>query len=177
MTIEVNPSSVEENKLIAYHACGINRVSIGLQSAQDRELAQLGRLHDRAGFDRAYSLLRRYFHNVNIDIMFALPGQQMADLQKTLSAIADYAPEHVSAYCLKIEKNTPFASAGYTQPSEDEQFDMYQNIADRLRENLLEQYEISNYAKNGFASRHNLKYWKGEAYLGFGRPRIRISRA
>lgn len=168
VTIEVNPSSVEENKLIAYHACGINRVSIGLQSAQDRELAQLGRLHDRAGFDRAYSLLRRYFHNVNIDIMFALPGQQMADLQKTLSAIADYAPEHVSAYCLKIEKNTPFASAGYTQPSEDEQFDMYQNIADRLRENLLEQYEISNYAKNGFASRHNLKYWKGEAYLGFG---------
>lgn len=88
----------------------------GCSLAQDRELAQLGRLHDRAGFDRAYSLLRRYFHNVNIDIMFALPGQQMADLQKTLSAIADYAPEHVSAYCLKIEKNTPFAS-GWLYPA------------------------------------------------------------
>ncbi|MCI8332432.1 MAG: radical SAM family heme chaperone HemW [Clostridiales bacterium] len=168
ITIEVNPSSVTKEKAVAYAACGVNRVSIGLQSGNRAELAMLGRLHDRELFEKAYNVLRGMFSNVNVDIMYGLPDQTLLQLSRTVDYLSTLQPEHVSAYCLKIEEGTALARSGLAQPDEDTQFHMYAYIIEQLHAMGLSQYEISNFAREGFASQHNLKYWSGRAYLGFG---------
>ncbi|MCI8589859.1 MAG: radical SAM family heme chaperone HemW [Clostridiales bacterium] len=168
VTIEVNPSSVTQEKVGVYAACGVNRVSIGLQSSHDEELAMLGRLHDRSLFEKAYDLLRYQFQNINIDIMYGLPYQTLTQLAKTLDYIAVLQPEHVSAYCLKVEERTALADLGFAQPDEDMQFRMYASVVEQLQTLGLWQYEISNFARKGLVSKHNMKYWSGESYLGFG---------
>ena len=168
ITIEVNPSSVTKEKVDIYTACGVNRVSIGLQSGNQKELTMLGRLHDRDMFEKAYNLLRQSFHNVNIDIMYGLPNQTLLQLSKTIDYVAALQPEHVSAYCLKMEEGTPLARSGLEQPNEDTQLRMYTYLVEQLQALGLEQYEISNFARKGLASKHNMKYWSGESYLGLG---------
>lgn len=168
-TVEVNPATVDMQKAQTYVKCGVNRVSIGMQTRDKSELETIGRIHTNGDFDKTAEVIRGAgIDNISVDIMYALPGQSV----KTLAATVDYVIsgqfEHVSAYCLKLEEGTPMYASGVTQPNEDEQFAMYSLICDRLISAGYEHYEISNFAKPGYASRHNTRYWKMGEYLGFG---------
>lgn len=170
-SIEANPESVTRQKLAAMKDCGINRLSMGLQSCVDDELRLLGRIHTLSRFEEAFSDARDVgFDNVNIDIMYALPEQGFKNFSKTLDRVVHFSPEHVSAYCLKIEEGTPlFKDADRLSfPSEDEQYETYMGLCERLSSCGYEQYELSNFAKKGHRCVHNLKYWKQEEYIGFG---------
>lgn len=170
-TVELNPCSVTKEKLLAYKRLGVNRLSIGMQSAHNSELKCLGRLHTREEMEKAYFLVRECgFDNISLDVMFALPGQTLKKLQETLNYACSLIPEHISAYGLKIEENTPFGrnKDSLVLPSEDEEWEMYQALCDTMEANGYEQYEISNFSKKGFHSRHNIKYWMQEDYVGFG---------
>lgn len=173
VTIEANPGTLTRDKLLAYRACGINRLSLGLQSTDNAELKRLGRIHTFETFLENYRLARECgFRNINIDLMSALPGQTVQSWEATLSRIISLEPEHLSAYSLIIEEGTPFFDC-YSEnpellPDEEAEREMY-----HLTKHLLEQagytrYEISNYAKAGYACRHNLGYWERTPYLGFG---------
>ena len=171
ISLEANPGTVTEEKAKAYKQIGINRVSIGLQSVNDRELNVLGRIHTLDGFEESYRILREAgIENINIDIMYALPDQKTDDFIKTLDTVADFEPEHISAYCLKIEENTNFYKIRDTLilPNEEEQYKMYEALCNKLAAKGYEQYEISNFAKKGGRCVHNLKYWTSQDYLGFG---------
>ena len=170
-TIEANPCSVTEEKLLAYKSMGINRISMGVQSANDSELSCLGRLHTRSEAEHAFRLARACgFDNISLDLMFGLPDQTLADFERSLDFVLSLCPEHISAYGLKIEKNTPFgrAQATLALPGEDEEYSMYSTLCDTLSKNGYEQYEISNFSKKGYRARHNVKYWLAEEYVGFG---------
>lgn len=173
VTIEVNPGTVDEKKLLAYREGGINRISLGLQSADDKELSALGRIHTFDGFLKSYQRVRQAgFSNVNLDLMSALPGQTMASWKNTLKKVVMLKPEHLSAYSLIIEEGTPFydryhGKAGLL-PDEDSEREMYYETKEYLRQHGYERYEISNYAKEGKACRHNIGYWTGVEYLGLG---------
>lgn len=175
VTIEVNPGTVNEDALRMYHNVGINRLSIGLQSADDAELARLGRIHTWEEFRETYTLARNAgFSNVNVDVMSALPGQNMDSYKRTLHKVLSLTPqpEHISAYSLIVEEGTPFAKmeeAGtLALPDEDEERLMYEQTKEVLGMQGYERYEISNYAKRGFSCRHNIGYWKRTEYVGFG---------
>ena len=169
ITIEVNPGTADRNKLQAYRTYGINRLSIGLQSPDDRELKILGRIHNYEQFLETYRSAREAgFDNINIDLMSAIPDQTYEGWIHNLRTVAGLDPEHISAYSLIIEEGTPFASRTLNLPDEDAEYNMYEATAQILREYGFEQYEISNFAKPGFASRHNLKYWLMQEYAGFG---------
>lgn len=175
VTIEVNPGTVKEDALRMYYSAGINRLSIGLQSANDEELARLGRIHTWAEFQETYTFARKVgFSNVNVDVMSALPGQHMASYLETLEKVLSLmpGPEHISAYSLIVEEGTPFAKmeeAGTLElPDEDEERLMYEQTKTVLGMQGYERYEISNYAKSGFVCRHNCGYWKRTEYVGFG---------
>ena len=170
-TVEVNPCSVTKEKLVAYKALGINRLSMGVQSANDTELKCLGRLHTRDKAQEAFLLARECgFDNISLDLMFGLPDQTVEDFQKSIDFVLSLSPEHISAYGLKIEKNTPFGRAqnSLSLPTEDEECAMYDLLCDALFENGYEQYEISNFSKIGYRARHNVKYWLAQEYVGFG---------
>ena len=170
-TVEVNPKTVDEKKLKSYKSCGVNRISIGMQSVNEKELKMLGRIHNYADFEDAYKLVRFVgFENVNVDLMYGIPDQTKASLMKTLDALIRLSPEHISAYGLIIEKGTPFYDnrRSLPLPTEDQECDMYDLICTRLSDSGYRHYEISNYAKNGKESRHNLKYWRCGEYIGFG---------
>lgn len=170
-TIEVNPCSVTGEKLYGYKALGINRLSMGVQSANDKELECLGRLHTKKQAEDAFFLARECgFDNISLDLMFGLPNQSMDNFKSSLDFVVSLSPEHISAYGLKIEKNTPFGRniKSLVLPTEDEEYEMYQVLCQTLKKDGYEQYEISNFAKNGFRARHNVKYWLGEEYVGFG---------
>ena len=170
-TIEVNPCSVTEEKLLAYKSLGINRLSMGVQSANDSELSCLGRLHTKDGAERAYNLARFCgFDNISLDLMFGLPNQSLGDFKNSLDFVLSLSPEHISAYGLKIEKNTPFGRMqnSLSLPCEDEEYDMYTVLCDTLLGKGYEQYEISNFSKKGYRARHNVKYWLAQEYVGFG---------
>ncbi|MCD7736257.1 MAG: radical SAM protein, partial [Lachnospiraceae bacterium] len=166
----------------AYRACGINRISFGLQSADNAELAALGRIHTWETFLDSYGAARRAgFTNINIDLMSALPGQTARTWEKTLRRILSLAPEHISAYSLIIEEGTPFYEKYHEDdlrradgeqprflPSEEEEREMYVLTERLLGEAGLEHYEISNYARPGYECRHNIGYWRGAEYMGFG---------
>ena len=171
ISVEVNPGTVTRELAKAYKENGINRVSIGLQSVNNNELKILGRIHTLDEFKVSYGILRDAgIDNINIDIMYALPDQKSEDFMKTLDQVAEFNPEHISAYCLKIEENTHFFKIkdSLVLPDEDEQYKMYLTMCERLYQLGYEQYEISNFSKKGFRCVHNLKYWLSKEYVAFG---------
>lgn len=176
ITIEANPGSVDEDKLRAYYNTGINRISFGLQSADDLELKLLGRIHTYSQFVENYQLARDIgFNNINIDLMSALPMQTLEAWEDTLQKISVLSPEHISAYSLIIEEGTPFydryGPKGYDKdmlPDEATDRMIYKRTKELLKAYGYNRYEISNYAKEGYESKHNLAYWEGTEYLGLG---------
>ncbi len=169
ITVEVNPESCDKRLFKALRAAGVNRISMGVQSADDDELKALGRLHSFAQAAEAAELCKKYCtDNLSVDLMYGLPGQTMDGLSHSVDALIGLEPQHISCYALKVEEGTPMAKARVVQPDDDEQADMYLFLVDRLREKGFEQYEISNFARAGRASRHNSKYWDLSEYIGFG---------
>ena len=169
ITIEVNPGTANIGKLQAYREMGINRLSIGLQSPEDRELKILGRIHNYGQFLETYQEARTVgFDNINIDLMSAIPDQTYEGWVKNLRTVAELEPEHISAYSLIVEEGTPFAARKLNLPDEDTEYNMYEAPAQILKEYGFEQYEISNYARKGRECRHNVGYWTRQDYLGFG---------
>ncbi len=173
VTIEANPGTVTMEKLKAWKESGINRISIGLQSADDVELKNLGRIHTYDEFLKTYQRVRQAgFGNVNIDLMSALPGQTLSSWRSTLKKVGRLKPEHISAYSLAIEEGTPFYQQyhGHPEllPDEDEEREMYYATKQILHDMGFSRYEISNYAKAGRECRHNIGYWTGTEYLGLG---------
>lgn len=169
VTMEANPGTLTLEKLRICRENGVNRLSLGLQSPDDAELASLGRIHDYQQFLESYQMAREAgFHNVNVDLMFGLPGQTRDGWEKSLRIVAALNPEHISAYSLIIEEGTPFAARNLKLPDEDTEYQMYEDTARILGEYGFEQYEISNYAKVGKACIHNIGYWTGVSYLGLG---------
>ncbi|MBR4966148.1 MAG: oxygen-independent coproporphyrinogen III oxidase [Lachnospiraceae bacterium] len=168
-SIEVNPGTVDLKKMSAYREYGINRLSIGLQSWDDTQLKTLGRIHTCEEFEKTFWLAREAgFDNVNVDLMSAIPGQTRQSYAETLQKVLSLAPEHISAYSLIVEEGTPFAHMELDLPQEEEEREMYYDTKRILSEAGYDRYEISNYAKKGFACRHNVGYWTGKEYLGFG---------
>ncbi len=182
ITIECNPGTLTFEKLSIYKSAGINRISVGLQSASDAELRELGRIHTYEDFLKSYDLIRKKgFSNVNIDLMAALPGQTLKSYEQTLRRVLALKPEHISAYSLIIEEGTPFyekyeadellrekGEKPQMLPSEETERLMYERTKELLLAHGYERYEISNYARRGYACRHNIGYWRRENYLGFG---------
>lgn len=176
ITIECNPGTLSEDKLSCYKKSGINRLSLGLQSADNQELKLLGRIHTYEEFLEGFSLARKLgFGNLNVDLMSALPGQTRDSWQETLRRVTALNPEHISAYSLIIEEGTPFyerykpgGREEYLLPDEDMERQMYYDTGEILGAAGYERYEISNYAKPGFTCRHNLGYWERREYLGLG---------
>ena len=167
-TFEANPESLDAAKTRLLKAAGISRVSLGLQAAQDRLLKKLGRVAMRQDFLRAFSGLREAgFGNINADLMCGLPGQTEADLRESLELLLGLGPEHVSLYALEVHEGTPFHSAGIKEEPEAAA-DMYGAAAQALERAGLLRYEISNFAKPGRESLHNLNYWDQGEYLGLG---------
>lgn len=175
ITIEMNPGTVTKEKLHTYRGLGINRLSIGLQSADNEELKKLGRIHTREDFLSTYQTVRRAgFGNVNIDLMSGIPGQTLESYERSLRFAAGLKPEHISAYSLIIEEGTPFyekygrGNRIEELPDEDTEREMYVRTKEILETYGYHRYEISNYAKQGFECRHNLGYWNRAEYLGIG---------
>lgn len=169
VTIEANPGTVDLKKLTIYRNVGINRLSLGLQSTDAEELKLLGRIHSYEEFLKSYEWAREVgFSNINIDLMFAIPGQTGEAWRQHLYQVAELNPEHISAYSLIIEEGTPFAEQNLDLPDEDTEYQMYEDTAEILERYGYRQYEISNYAKQGYMCRHNAGYWQRREYLGFG---------
>lgn len=178
ITMEMNPGTVDIEKLRAMKAAGVNRLSIGLQSAQNEELKMLGRIHTYEEFLETWKLTEQAgFKNRNIDLMSALPGQTMESYKDTLSKVLALEPEHISAYSLILEEGTVFYDwyekgkldrGAWKLPSEEEEYAMGELTIQRLAEAGMHRYEISNYAKSGKECRHNLGYWDRVEYLGIG---------
>ena len=171
ITIECNPGTVTAEKLQHYITGGINRLSVGLQSTDNAELARIGRIHSYRDFLESYRLAREAgFGNINVDLMAALPGQSVDSYRRTLERVTALAPEHISAYSLILEEGTPLYvnRSSYTFPTEEEDREMYVLTGKYLEEAGYRRYEISNYAREGFACRHNRVYWRRGDYAGFG---------
>ncbi|MDD6328401.1 MAG: radical SAM family heme chaperone HemW [Eubacteriales bacterium] len=172
ITIEANPGTLRHQKLNGYKAAGINRISIGLQSADDEMLRRLGRLHNYDQFVASFKAARRAgFNNINVDIMSGLPGQTIHTYVDTISRVLDFKPEHISAYSLQIEEGTPFANdPAILEQLPPEMIDrrMYEITKKLLGASGYERYEFSNYAKPGYECKHNMVYWTGGEYIGFG---------
>lgn len=178
ITLEANPGTVTREALRGLRRLGVNRLSFGVQSAHPEELAILTRLHDYADVIRSVQWAREAgFDNLNLDLMFGLPGQTLERWQRTLELVLGLHPEHLSLYCLTIEKGTPFfrwSARGLLEiPDDDLAADMYELAMDRLGEAGFIQYEISNWARPSgegtwYSCRHNLQYWRGLPYLGMG---------
>ena len=172
-SMEMNPGTASKEKCRALYQMGINRLSIGLQSTNDMELKTLGRIHSYEDFLNTYTWCRAAgFQNINVDLMAALPYQTVESYTTGLRKIIRLAPEHISAYSLILEEGTPFYqkynSGCYPLPDEEQERLMYRETEQILAQAGYERYEISNYAKKGYACRHNLVYWQGGDYLGLG---------
>ena len=171
ITVEVNPSICDEELIKALASAGVNRISMGLQSANDEERKILGRHSDRKQVEKSIELCRAYgIENISLDVMLGVPEQTMESLEKTLEFVVNSGVKHISAYILKIEENTLFfrRQKELPLPDEDTVCDMYEFVCDYLEKSGFNQYEISNFSKPGFESKHNLKYWNSEEYLGLG---------
>jgi oxygen-independent coproporphyrinogen III oxidase len=171
-TLEVNPATVTPEKAAAWRAAGVNRISLGAQSFDAEMLKLLGRQHAPGDIAETCTLLREHgFENINIDLMFALPGQSESKWEETLRAALACAPKHISAYALTYEEDTPFfekLQRGEWRQDEAREITMFERTRDVLGNAGLVDYEISNFALPGFESRHNLAYWRGADYLGLG---------
>lgn len=169
VSIECNPGTIGYEGLRKLHDAGFNRLSIGLQSADNRCLKSLGRIHTFEEFSECFENARRTgFGNVSLDLMYGLPDQTMDDWKRTLECAAKFGTEHISCYSLKVEEGTPFAKRKLNLPDDDMVADMYECAVDFLAENGYDRYEISNFSKRGFESRHNLKYWQCDDFVGLG---------
>lgn len=177
ITIEANPGTITKEKAKAYAELGINRVSMGLQSADNEALKKLGRIHDFNQFLESYDILRNEgMSNINVDIMSGLPGHSVAKYEETLYKVCDVNPEHISAYSLIVEEGTPFYQMynpvdGLRRdelPDEDSEREQYYITRDILKDAGYFRYEISNYSKPGYECRHNTGYWRGVPYIGMG---------
>lgn len=173
ITIEANPGTVDEQKLKDYYNAGINRISFGLQSTRSELLKLVGRIHSYSSFLEAYNLARKIgFKNINIDLMIGLPVQFLEDVQKDLEKIIELKPEHISVYSLIVEEGTRIEEKIKNKelylPSEELERKMYWEVKRKLEEAGYIHYEISNYSKPSFESKHNMSCWNQEEYLGFG---------
>ena len=173
ITIEINPGTVNEEKLQCYKENGVNRLSMGLQSVNNEKLRLLGRIHTYQDFVGSYELARKVgFDNISLDLISSIPGQTLQDWKKELETATAQKPEHISVYQLIIEEGTPFyekyAEHPELLPDEETSREIYLWTGKFLKEAGYEQYEISNYTKSGKESRHNLKYWERGDYLGLG---------
>mgnify|MGYP005787329139 FL=1 len=173
ITIEVNPGTVSQKKLETYLNSGINRISIGLQSTHNEILSKLGRVHSYEEFLYTYNLARKVgLKNINVDLMLGLPNQSLNDLQESITEVVNLEPEHISVYSLIIENGTPFCEKLEKQeialPSDELERAMYWETKRKLEKAGYTHYEISNFAKPGFESKHNLSCWNQEEYIGIG---------
>ena len=171
ITFEANPDSVSDKMLSRLRAEGFNRVSLGIQTDDDEVLKKLGRPHSYSQAMSAFHRIRKAgFRNISVDLMYGLPGQTLSTWQSTLENVLTLNPEHISCYGLKLEPGTPmYDYRDYAKlPDDDAQADMYLAAVEILRSHGFRQYEISNFARKGLYSRHNMKYWTGGEYLGFG---------
>ncbi len=172
VTLEANPETLGRDAIKGFASVGVTRLSIGLQSLNDEELKSLGRVHDSRTALRALEQAIEVFTNVSVDIMYALPGQSLGSLQRTLQGILEFRPGHISAYELTLHESTPLAMEvlkGRLQiPSEETTARMYFLIVDVLKAAGYEHYEVSNYALQGYMCRHNLNYWTMGQYIGLG---------
>ena len=171
ITFEANPDSVSLKLLRRLKGEGFNRVSLGVQSDDDEILERLGRPHNYATAVQAVKLIRQAgFKNLSLDLMYGLPGQTLQMWEDTLRHVLQLEPEHISCYGLKVEENTPLAQWQdmANLPDDDMQADMYLSAVEILRSKAFRQYEISNFCRRGLESKHNMKYWTGGEYLGFG---------
>ena len=168
ITLEANPGTFERDRFRAYRAAGVTRLSIGVQSFDDAHLKAIGRVHDRAQAIAAVEEAAAAFDTFNIDLMYALPGQTLAQLDADLDQALALAPPHLSVYHLTIEPNTYFAKFPPRLPEEDAAYDMLDRITERTAANGLHRYEISAYARAGHSCAHNLNYWQFGDYLGIG---------
>lgn len=173
ITMEMNPGTVDENKLKDYYNCGINRLSIGLQETNNALLKEIGRIHTYEDFENTYSLARNVgFKNINVDLMLGLPNQNILDLENSINKILDLDPEHISVYSLILEENTVLKNKVdqgiLTLPEDEMERKMYYTVKNMLENNGYIHYEISNFAKKGFESKHNLDCWSQKEYMGFG---------
>lgn len=171
ITVECNPDSVDPEFLAQLKKAGVNRLSMGVQSAQDGELREIGRIHSYQQATQAFQQARQAgFDNLSLDLIYGLPDQTMESWQASVEAVLQLAPEHLSCYGLKLEEGTPLYERRQQEhmADDDTQADMYLWMVERLAQAGYGQYEISNFARPGFESRHNLKYWQGKEYMGFG---------
>lgn len=173
ITLEANPETVTPEALDGWRAAGVNRLSLGVQSFRDEELRRLGRMHDAARARRAMRDARRAgFDNISLDLMMWLPGQRVADVDDSVEALVDAGPEHASLYILELYPQAPLreemARAGWSLAPDEDGAEMYERAMARLEAAGYDQYEISNVARPGRRSRHNLKYWSDGEWLGFG---------
>lgn len=171
ITVECNPYGLDEDFFKVLHDCRVNRISLGLQSAVDNERRILGRLSDRNQVENAVKAAQKVgFNNITLDVMLGVPNQTEKSLQETLDFCISLGVPHISAYMLKLEENTHFYKNQdkYNFPDDDTTADLYLQMCEILENQGIMQYEISNFAKQGFESRHNLKYWHCEEYLGLG---------
>ncbi|HQZ83290.1 MAG TPA: radical SAM family heme chaperone HemW [Pyrinomonadaceae bacterium] len=173
ITIEMNPATVTPETLAGYRDAGVNRASFGVQTFNDRDLKLLARGHDAGDARNTFKMLRDAgFSNVSFDLIIGLPGQTLDDWRRNLDEALTLDPEHLSLYILEVHEATPLAeqirSGRRPVPDEERAAEMYEHLLDRIETTEFEQYEISNFAKRGFASRHNTKYWRLGAVYGFG---------
>lgn len=173
ITVECNPGTVDAEKLNVMRENGVNRLSFGLQAMQDETLKQLGRIHTASEFMESYNLARKHgFENINIDLIFALPNQTMAAWHHTLNEVIALDPEHISAYNLVMEEETPFyeqwQAGALHLPSEDTEADMFQYTIETLTAHEYTHYEICNFARPNYFAKHNLVYWNNQACIGLG---------
>lgn len=173
VTIEVNPGTVNEEKLKIYKESGINRISMGLQSTNSSLLKMLGRIHTYEEFLECFNLARRIgFENINVDLMIGLPGQTLEDIDESIERMINLKPEHISVYSLIVEDGTKISRdieiGKLILPEEEFERKMYWRVKEKLKDNGYNHYEISNFAKKGYESKHNMNCWNQREYLGFG---------
>lgn len=168
ITLEANPGTFEAEKFAAFHAAGINRLSIGVQSFNSRHLKALGRIHDDIDARRAIEIAQTHFDNINLDLMYALPGQSVEEARQDIETAMAFAPQHISAYHLTIEPNTLFHRHPPQLPDDEQSAEMQEAIEEKLAARGYRHYETSAFAQQGRQSRHNLNYWMFGDYLGIG---------
>ena len=173
ITIEVNPGTITESKLLDYKNAGINRLSIGLQETNNEILKQIGRIHTYEEFEETYNLARKIgFKNINVDLMIGLPNQSIANIKESLNRVISINPEHISVYSLILEEGTKlyqkYEENQIELPDEELERNMYWYVKNTLENNGYIHYEISNFARKGYESKHNVSCWNQEEYMGFG---------
>ncbi len=167
ITVECNPESLSSEKCAVYKSSGVNRLSIGLQTATDSLLRKIGRLHLVQDFITVLDQAEKYFDNISADLMLGIPEQTPVDVKRAVNLLAGRNLKHISAYSLKVEEGTPLAASGFT-PDEDYSADLYEIVSQMLFDYGYKRYEVSNFAFGGYECRHNLRYWKRGEYKGFG---------